>query len=118
MVERQMIVPLERIERLIYIIRGQKVMLDVELAALFGVSTKRLNEQVKRNRSRFPLDFMFRLTPQEKNEVVAICDHLQSLKFSSTLPHAFTEHGALMLASVLNTRRAVEVSLFVVRAFV
>jgi len=76
------------------------------------------NEQVKRNSGRFPLDFMFRLTPVEKAEVVAICDHLQKLKFSPSLPSAFTQHGALMLASVLSSQRAVEASVFVVRAFV
>ena len=106
------------VEQSILLIRGHRVMLDADLARLYGVSTKRLNEQVKRNWSRFPKDFMFRLTAKERNEVVAICDHLQHLKFSSTLPHAFTEHGAIMLASVLNTPRAVEVSVFVVRAFV
>lgn len=93
-------------------------MLDADLAALYGVSTKRLNEQVKRNRLRFPRDFMFRLTAGEKAEVVANCDHLQRLKFSPGFPHAFTEHGAIMVASVLNTARAVEVSVYVVRAFV
>ena len=93
-------------------------MLDADLARLYGVSTKRLNEQVKRNWSRFPKDFMFRLTAKERNEVVANCDHLQHLKFSPALPYAFTEHGAIMLASVLNSQRAVEVSVFVVRAFV
>ena len=102
----------------ILLIRGQRIMLDVDLARLYGVSTKRLNEQVKRNRDRFPADFMFQLTSKEKTRVVATCDHLQRLKFSATSPHAFTEHGALMLASVLNTLRAVEVSMFVVRAFV
>lgn len=93
-------------------------MLDADLARLYGVTTKRLNEQVKRNRGRFPEDFMFRLTAPEKAEVVANCDHLQRLKFSPALPHAFTEHGAIMLASVLNSRRAIEVSVYVVRAFV
>ena len=102
----------------ILLIRGRRIMLDVDLARLYGVSTKRLNEQVKRNRSRFPADFMFQLTSTEKAKVVASCDHLQRLKFSATLPYAFTEHGALMLASVLNTPRAIEVSMFVVRAFV
>ena len=106
------------IENRILLIRRHRVMVDTDLARLYGVSTKRLNEQVKRNRSRFPKDFMFRLTAQEKNEVVANCDHLQNLKFSPTLPCAFTEHGAIMLASVLNSQRAVEVSVFVVRAFV
>jgi len=82
------------------------------------VTTKRLNEQVKRNRDRFPEDFMFQLTAEEKAEVVANCDHLSTLKYSRTLPHAFTEHGAIMAATVLNTPRAIEASLFVVRAFV
>jgi hypothetical protein len=100
------------------VIRGHKVMIDADLAALYGVSTKRLNQQVKRNGGRFPLDFMFQLSRAEREEVVANCDHLRRLKFSPTLPYAFTEHGALMAASVLNTARAVEVSLYVVRAFV
>ena len=82
------------------------------------METKRLNEQVKRNRERFPADFMFQLTQVEKDEVVANCDHLAKLKFSKTLPYAFTKHGALMAAAVLNTQRAVEISLYVVRAFV
>jgi hypothetical protein len=102
----------------ILLIRGQKVMVDADLAQLYGVSTKRLNEQVRRNASRFPADFMFALTAAEKAEVVANCDHLARLKFSPTLPSAFTEHGALMAASVLNTTRAVEVSVYIVRAFV
>lgn len=93
-------------------------MLDADLADLYGVTTKRLNEQVKRNQERFPPDFMFRLTVEEKAEVVAQCDHLQRLKFSSALPHAFTEHGALMLASVLNSPAAIEVSIQIVRVFI
>lgn len=84
----------------------------------YGVNTKRLNEQVKRNRDRFPKDFMFQLTGSEKAELVANCDHLSRLKFAKALPYAFTEHGAIMAASVLNSRRAVEVAVFVVRAFV
>jgi len=107
-----------RIERAILIIRGQKVMLDADLAALYGVTTKRLNEQVKRNRNRFPTDFIFQLSSKEKDEVVANCDHLKRLKFSPSLPYAFTEHGAIMLASVLNSRRAIDVSVHVVRTFV
>jgi ORF6N domain len=117
MSSREMI-PVERIERKILVIRGRKVILDSDLADLYGVTTRRLNEQVKRNRARFPADFLFQLTREEKAEVVAICDHLQRIKFSPVLPFAFTEHGAIMAASVLNTRRAVEVSVFVVRAFV
>lgn len=111
-------VPVERITRSILLIRGHKVMLDADLAELYGVTTKRLNEQVKRNLERFPADFMFQLTEAEKAEVVANCDHLARLKFSSVLPTAFTEHGAIMAAAVLNSPRAVEVSVFVVRAFV
>lgn len=112
------LVPLERITESILWLRGQKVMLDADLAALYGVTTKRLNEQVKRNIERFPGDFMFRLTAEEKAEVVANCDHLARLKYSAVLPYAFTEHGALMVASVLNTPRAIDMSLYVVRTFV
>lgn len=77
--------------------REQKVILDRDLAQLYGVTTKRLNEQVKRNRDRFPEDFMFRLRAEEKEEVVANCDHLSTIKFSAVLPNAFTEHGAIMV---------------------
>ena len=112
------LVPLERIERAILSIRGEKAMLDSDLAGLYGVETKRLNEQVKRNLARFPADFMFQLTAAEKSEVVANCDHLINLKYSSNLPYAFTEHGALMLANVLNSERAAQTSVQVVRAFV
>ncbi len=118
MSEKQLIIPVERIEQSILLVRGQKVMLDLDLAELYGVPTKRLNEQVKRNAERFPDDFMFQLTSEEKAEVVANCDHLRRLRFSPVRPYAFTEHGAIMLASVLNSRRAVDTSLFVVRAFV
>ena len=111
-------VQLENVQRTILSVRGQKVILDADLARLYGVTTKRLNEQVRRNRNRFPDDFMFRLTPEEKNEVVANCDHLSNLKFSPALPLAFTEHGAIMAASVLNTQQAIEASIFVVRVFV
>jgi hypothetical protein len=112
------LLPTERIEQAILLIRGQKVILDTDLARLYGVTTKRLNEQVKRNRRRFPADFMFQFTGEEKAEVVANCDHLTKLKFSPGLPHAFTEHGAVMLASVLNSGMAIKASLYVVRAFV
>lgn len=102
----------------IHMVRGTRVMLDADLAELYGVTTKRLNEQVKRNRERFPDDFMFTLTAREKAEVVANCDHLSRLKFSPTLPFAFSEHGAIMLASVLNSPVAVVTSVQIVRAFV
>lgn len=93
-------------------------MIDSDLAKLYDVSTKALNQAVKRNSERFPIDFMFELTNDEKNEVVTICDHLKRLKFSYALPKVFTEHGAIMLASVLNSQRAVNASIYVVRAFV
>ncbi len=109
---------IEMIEHRILLIRGEKILLDTDLAEFYGVPTKRLNEQVKRNKDRFPDDFMFQLSTEEKSEVVAKCDHLVNLKFSKALPYAFTEHGALMAASVLNTHRAVEMSVFIIRAFV
>jgi len=93
-------------------------MLDTDLAELYGVPTKVLNQAVKRNIERFPADFMFQLSKEEKDEVVTNCDHLATLKFSRTLPYAFTEHGALMLGNVLKSDRAIEVSLLVVRTFV
>ena len=107
-----------RINNAILVIRGQKVMLDIDLADIYGVKTKRLNEQVKRNINRFPSDFMFQLSDNEKLEVVANCDHLSRLKFSTSNPYAFTEHGALMLASVLNSSLAIATSVLIVRAFV
>jgi hypothetical protein len=110
--------PVEPIDRRILLMRGQRVMLDADLAELYGVPTKVLNQAVKRNRERFPRDFMFRLTREEREEVVTNCDHLHRLKFSPTLPYTFTEHGAVMLANVLNSRRAVQVSIQVVRVFV
>lgn len=93
------LVRVERIERSILVIRGLRVMVDADLAELYGVSTKRLNQQVKRNKKRFPVDFVFQLSAEEKAEVVANRDHLARLKFSPTRPRAFTEHGALMVAS-------------------
>jgi ORF6N domain len=98
-------------------LRGQKIMIDKDLAELYSVTTKRLNEQVKRNNKRFPIDFMFQLTKDEKNDVVAKCDHLKNLKFSPNLPYAFTEHGAVMLASILNSDKAIEVNVRIVKMF-
>ncbi len=118
MASNKSVVRLGDIQRRILLVRGEKVVLDADLAEFYGVTTKRLNEQVKRNKDRFPEDFAFRLTLGERVEVVAKCDHLSKLKYSSTLPYAFTEHGALMAASVLSTQQAVEMSVFVVRAFV
>jgi len=111
-------IPAEKIEQRILMIRDEKVVIDADLAEFYGVPTKRLNEQVKRNKDRFPKDFMFQLTADEKSEVVAKCDHLEKLKFSKILPYAFTEHGAIMAASILNSPQATEAGIFIVRAFV
>ena len=116
--ENKSLIPTEKIDRAILIIRGHKVMLDSDLAEIYGVKTSRLNEQVKRNKDRFPNDFMFQLTIHEKQEVIANCDHLEKLKFSRTNPYAFTEHGTIMLANVLKTPTAIETSVLIVRAFV
>ncbi len=112
------IIPTEIITRRIFFIRGVKVILDADLAEFYGVATKRLNEQVKRNKDRFPEDFMFQLTKEEREEVVANCDHLSMFKFSYQLPYAFTEHGVAMLSSVLKSKRATEMSIFIVRTFI
>jgi hypothetical protein len=106
------------LENKILLIRGHRVMIDADIAELYGKATKALNQAVKRNVKRFPEDFMFQLGADEKEEVVTICDHLEKLKYSKVLPFAFTEHGAIMIATILNTPRAVEMSVFVVRAFV
>jgi hypothetical protein len=112
------LVPEEYIMSKILVVRGQKVMIDRDLAELFGIETKRLNEQVKRNIKRFPPRFMFQLTIEEKDEVVANCDHMSNLKFSPFLPYVFTEHGTVMLANVLNSERAIQTSIFIVEAFI
>lgn len=106
------------VQQRILLIRSEKVIIDVDLAEFYGVTTKVLNQAVRRNINRFPVDFMFQLTKEEKTEVVTNCDHLQNLKYSSVNPYVFTEHGALMVSSILNSVRAVEVSVFIVRAFV
>jgi len=113
--------PVQNIARTILVLRGHRVLLDADLATLYGVATKRLNEQVRRNANRFPADFMFQLTDKEH-------EALRSQNATSKtpagrggrryLPYAFTEHGAIMAATVLNSPRAVEISVYVVRAFV
>lgn len=108
----------EMIAQRVLILRGARVMLDTDIANLYGVQTNVLNQSVRRNVERFPEDFMFRLTEEEKNEVVTVCDHLANLKFSRVLPCAFTEHGVLMLGNVLKSDRAIGVSLIIVRTFV
>ena len=109
---------LKPLESMILTIRERKVIVDSDLAALYDVPTKALNQAVRRNEGRFPRDFVFQLTVKERLEVVTNCDHLARLKFSRTLPLAFTEHGAIMAATVLNSPQAVAMSVFVVRAFV
>lgn len=112
------IIPVGQIEQVILLIRGQKVMVDTDLARIYGVTPKRLREQLRRNLDRFPADFMFQLVKEETVEVSANCGHLTHLKFSPTQPYAFTEHGTIMLASILSSKIAVQASVQVVRAFV
>ncbi|HZE68940.1 MAG TPA: ORF6N domain-containing protein [Pyrinomonadaceae bacterium] len=112
-------VSVQLIERRIYLIRGHKVMIDVDLAELYGVPTHRLNEQVKRNRKRFPEDFMFQLTKEESESLrsqIAISKIGRGGRRS--VPYAFTEQGVAMLSSVLNSERAIEVNISIMRAFV
>ena len=98
--------------------RGEKILLDRDLAELYEVPTKVLNQAVKRNERRFPSDFMFRLTKQEKKELVTNCDRFRTLKHSSVLPRAFTEQGVAMLSSALNSEIAIGVNIAIMRAFV
>src|SRR5215469_11719436 len=119
-IPRSIVPTTEHIARSILVLRGQRVLLDTELADLYGVTTKRFNEQVRRNRERFPADFMFQRTTEEAK---ALRSQIATSKISGRggrryLPYAFTEHGAIMAATVLNTPRAVEMSVYVVRAFV
>jgi len=113
------LIPAERVDQLIFVVRGQRVILDSDLARLYGVTTARLNEQVKRNLDRFPLDFMFQLT---KDEWVSLISQIATSKSGRggrrKLPSAFTEHGAVMAANALNSPVAVRASIAVVRAFV
>jgi len=106
------------IENRIFTIRGIPVMLDRDLAELYQVPTKRVNEQVKRNLSRFPENFCFRLSREELNQLVAICDRFQMLKHSSALPHAFSEQGVAMLSAVINSKVAIQTSICIMNAFV
>jgi hypothetical protein len=126
MVNKSVLVPADRIERSILLIRGNKVMLDADLARLYGVSAKRLNEAVRRNRDRFPDDFIFQLTREEIEELTRQIDasNLRSQFATSSwggrryLPYAFTEQGVAMLSSVLRSKRAVQVNIEIMRAFV
>ena len=111
------IVPMEIITSKIYFIRNIKVILDRDLADLYGVTTKALNQAVTRNEQRFPSDFMFRLTKEEKQELVTNCDRLDRMKHSSALPRVFTEQGVAMLSSVLRSERAIHVNIQIMRVF-
>ena len=115
---KELIITDEFIMSKILFIRNEKVMIDSDLAGLYGVTTKRLNEQVKRNIKRFPNNFMFQLTENEKEQLVANCDHLNKLKFSSSLPYVFTEHGTMMLGNVLSSDKAIEFSIKIVEVFI
>jgi phage regulator Rha-like protein len=114
------VVPVERITQAILVLRGQRVLLDAELAALYGVTTKALNQAVKRNTARFPTDFVFRLTSEEAESLRSQFVTLKSGRgqHRKYAPYAFTEHGAIQAANVLNSARAIEMSVYVVRAFV
>jgi hypothetical protein len=129
--KNQSLILIEQIEPRIRLIRGQRVILDADLAELYGTTTKRMNEQVKRNLDRFPADFMFQLTSEEvqamRSQFATTSDPLQGMRSQIATaskrnirfrPNAFTEHGALMAASILSTPRAIDVSVYLIRAFV
>ena len=114
------LIPVDRIEKAIHLIRGERVMLDRDLAEMYGVPTKVFNQAVKRHKERFPSDFMFQLTKEEAVSI-RLRSQFVTLKRGQHLkyrPHAFTEHGILMLSSVLNSQRAVQVSIEIMRTFV
>ena len=108
----------EKIRNSIISIRGIRVMIDRDLAKFYGAETKVLNQTVKRNIERFPTDFMFQLTKEEKEYVVTNCDHIQDLKYSYQSPYAFTEHGIAMLSSVLKSKKAIQINIAITRVFV
>jgi len=109
---------IQKIERLIHVIRGQKVMLDADLAELYGVETRVLKQAVRRNKNRFPSDFLYELTKEENRDLRSQNVILEPGKYSKYLPFAFTEQGVAMLSTVLNSERAIEVNIEIMRAFV
>ncbi|MEW6196322.1 MAG: ORF6N domain-containing protein [Bacteroidota bacterium] len=115
---KKILVQSTRITSKIYLIRNQKVMLDVDLSDLYGIETRALKQAVRRNKDRFLIDFMFQLNRNEWKELITNCDNLSTYKFSPSLPFAFTEQGVAMLSSVLNSKRAVQVNIEIMRAFV
>jgi len=116
--KQSVLIPTEIIEQRILLIRGQKVMLGVQLAELYGVETRVLNQAVKRNKHRFPRDFVFQLSKKEAASVVSHFVIPHRKYFGGTLPYVFTEHGILMLSSVLNSKRAIQVNIEIMRTFV
>jgi len=114
----QELVPMKNLQKMIFTIRGIQVMIDRDLAELYQVENKRLNEQVKRNIARFPESFRFQLSDHEKNELVANCDRFEALKHSTANPYAFTEQGVSMLSAVLRSETAIKVSIQIINAFV
>ena len=102
------VITIDILQQKIFTIRNKRVMVDRDLAELYGIETKKLNQSVKRNIKRFPADFMFQLTNEEQNELVTNCDRFRSMKHSSSNAYVFTEHGVTMLASVLNSDKAIE----------
>ena len=112
------LIPVEKITSKIYIIRNEKILLDSDLADLYGVETRVLKQAVRRNLRRFPEDFMFQLTKKEWKQLITICDNLGERKFSPVPPFVFTEQGVAMLSSVLNSEKAVQVNIAIMRAFV
>ncbi len=116
--QSQNLIPQETIQSKIIVLRGKKVMIDRDLAMLYEVETKVFNQAVKRNLERFPDNFMFQLNREEKEELVTNCDRFNPLKHSTVLPFAFTEYGVAMLSSVLNSKRAIQINIAIINAFV
>ena len=112
------IIPIETIENKIFMIRGKRVMVDRDLAILYEIETKKMNQAVKRNLKRFPEDFMFQLNDNEQLELVTNCDRLKNLKHSTSNAYVFTEQGVAMLSSVLNSEKAIAVNIQIMRAFI
>jgi len=108
----------EIVENKIFLIRGQKVMIDRDLADLYGVKTKYLNQQVRRNLKRFPETFMFQLTKGEQSKLVAICNRFKTMKHSTIMPYVFTEHGVAMLSAVLRSDKAIKISIIIINTFI
>lgn len=115
---KSIILKSENIASQIFFIRGEKVMLDFHIAALYEVETRVLKQQIRRNTERFPADFMFQLSKAEWQELITNCDMLGSLKYSPSTPFAFTEQGIAMLSSILRTKKSVQVNIAVIRTFV